>query len=281
MERASLERLLGVPAERVVRMGSSHAWTLSRATLADGREVFVKATHDRAGVFAAEAAGLRWLREDDDPPVPEVLAADEHTLVLPWLPAGPPTAWAAERFGRELAALHATGAEAFGAPWDGYIAELPLDNTRASEWPRWYAERRIAPYLRQAAGRFATAEVRLIERVMDEIEELAGPAEPPARIHGDLWSGNVLWSGDRAWLVDPAAHGGHRETDLAMLDLFGAPYLDRVVAAYQEVRPLADGWRARIPLHQLHPLLVHVVLYGGSYRQSAVEAARAALRGGS
>jgi fructosamine-3-kinase len=87
----------------------------------------------------------------------------------------------------------------------------------------------------------------------------------------------VLWSGGRGWLIDPAAHGGHRETDLAMLALFGAPHLDRIIAAYQEAAPLADGWRGRIPLHQLHPLLVHVCLFGGSYRESALAAARAVL----
>jgi fructosamine-3-kinase len=87
----------------------------------------------------------------------------------------------------------------------------------------------------------------------------------------------VLWSGGRAWLIDPAAQGGHRETDLAMLALFGAPYLDRIVACYQEIAPLAAGWRARVPLHQLHPLLVHVCLFGASYRSAVLAAARAAL----
>jgi fructosamine-3-kinase len=112
---------------------------------------------------------------------------------------------------------------------------------------------------------------------MARIGDLAGPAEPPSRIHGDCWSGNVLWSGGRGWLIDPAAHGGHRETDLAMLALFGAPFLDRILAAYQEVAPLAAGWRARVPLHQLHPLLVHACLFGAGYAGPVAEAARAAL----
>ena len=91
------------------------------------------------------------------------------------------------------------------------------------------------------------------------------------------WSGNLLWSGGQGWLIDPAAHGGHRESDLAMLALFGAPYLDRIIASYREMRPLADGWRSRVPLHQLHPLLVHVCLFGSGYRDAVVAAARAAL----
>jgi len=106
---------------------------------------------------------------------------------------------------------------------------------------------------------------------------VAGPAEPPSRIHGDLWSGNILWSGGTGWLIDPAAHGGHRETDLAMLTLFGAPHLDRILGAYAEEAPLAAGWRQRVPLHQLHPLLVHVCLFGAAYRDSALNAARAVL----
>jgi fructosamine-3-kinase len=153
-----------------------------------------------------------------------------------------------------------------------------LDNTSGEdEWPRWYAERRLEPFLRLGARHLSSADVRLVERVMADIETLAGPPEPPSRIHGDLWSGNVLWTDDRALLIDPAAHGGHRETDLAMLALFGTPLLDRVLAAYDEAAPLAAGWRDRIPLHQLHPLLVHVALFGESYRDSLISAARAAL----
>jgi fructosamine-3-kinase len=114
----------------------------------------------------------------------------------------------------------------------------------------------------------------VVERVLDKLPDLAGPPEPPARLHGDLWSGNVLWAADgRAWIIDPAAHGGHRETDLAMLALFGLPHLDRVLAAYDTSWPLAAGWQQRVPLHQLHPLLVHAVLFGGGYGAQAVSAA--------
>ena len=138
---------------------------------------------------------------------------------------------------------------------------------------------RVAPYLATArdAGDLTADEAAVIERVCDRLPELAGPPEPPARLHGDLWSGNVLWSTDGAWLIDPAAHGGHRETDLAMLALFGCPHLDTVLAAYDEAAPLAPGWRDRVPLHQLFPLLVHVVLFGRGYAGQCVAAARAAL----
>jgi fructosamine-3-kinase len=274
-----LSGLLDVSVTRVDDLGASHEWTLHKAALADGRTAFVKAAARPGEVFAAEAAGLRWLGEADGAPVPEVLAVDEATLVLSWLPTEPATPQAAERFGRELAAVHSSGADSYGASWPGFIAELPLDNTPApaGSWPEWYARRRLLPFLRAAGAALPSDDILLIERVIDNVAALAGPAEPPARIHGDLWSGNVLWSNGRGWLIDPAAHGGHRETDLAMLALFGTPHLERIIAAYHEVAPLADGWRSRVPLHQLHPLLVHVVLYGGSYRAGTVEAARAAL----
>jgi fructosamine-3-kinase len=113
-----------------------------------------------------------------------------------------------------------------------------------------------------------------VERVCERIGELAGPPEPPARLHGDLWSGNVLAGADgRPWLVDPAAYGGHREVDLAMLRLFGAPS-PRVLSAYEEAYPLAAGHEERVELWQLLPLLVHAVLFGGGYGASAERAAR-------
>jgi fructosamine-3-kinase len=257
------------------------------ATLADGREAFVKqATRGgQAAELAAEANGLRWLAEPGVIPVPGVLAVDDEALVIEMLPPGRPTREAARDFGAALAWLHAVGAASFGAPWPGYIAGLPLPNSQPgpspgrTQWGRWYAENRVVPYAETASDRggLSRADARLVSAVADRIGELAGPAEPPARIHGDLWSGNVLWSGGKGWLIDPAAHGGHRETDLAMLALFGAPYLDEILAAYQAMTPLADGWRARVPLHQLHPLLVHACLFGEPYGAQAGAAARAAL----
>jgi fructosamine-3-kinase len=263
--------------------------TASRLTLDDGSSIFTKTWPERAGrpapdgFFAAEAAGLRWLAEAGAAPVPEVIVALPELLALEWIDPGAPSATAAERFGRDLAALHRAGAPRFGAPWPGYIGALPQDNTQSSEpWSRWFAERRLAPYLRLSAdnGALSATDVALVERLISGISAYDDSA-PPARIHGDLWPGNVLWSADgRAWLVDPAAHGGHRETDLAQLHLFGgAPHLERIVAAYEEMWPLAGGWRARLPLHQLHLLLVHTAMFGAAYRDAVVTAARAALAG--
>ena len=275
------EALAGAAVAHCTPIGGGHGAQHYRAQLADGRALFIKEAADDAGIAAlgAEARGLRWLAEAEAVPVPEIIAWHNRTLALVYLPAGTPDRAAAERFGRDLARLHAAGAASFGAPWPGFIASLPLPNEQADSWPSWYAERRLMPYCRTArdAGTLGTGDVALIESVANRIGELAGPSEPPARIHGDCWSGNLLWSGGRVWLIDPAAHGGHRETDLAMLSLFGAPYLDRILAAYREVNPLAAGWQGRVPLHQLHPLLVHVCLFGAGYRESALAAVRAAL----
>lgn len=228
------------------------------------------------GFFAAEAAGLRWLAETATVPVPEVVAVDDRSITIARIDPGPPTAAGAERFGRLLSDLHAAGATAFGAPWPGFIGPLPLDNTPAPRWAPFFAEQRVLPYLRAAveAGSLPADGGRAVERLAARLAERCGAAaeEGPSRIHGDLWSGNVLW--DRhgtAWVIDPAAHGGHRESDLAMLALFGLPHLERVLAAYDEHRPLAGGWRERLPLHQLHPLLVHTVLFGASYGRRVLD----------
>ena len=307
-----LARLTGLPVREARVVGAQHGYQHLMMTLSGGRRAFAKAvpasdpgdapapgmvpdpaavpaavpdpaavpSAEFAAAFAAEANGLRWLAEASAIPVPEVLAVSPEALVISMIPAGRATPEAAFGFGTDLARLHAAGAAGFGAPWPGFIASLPLDNTQdAGEWPQWYARRRLLPFLSRAvdAGTLRADDARLVEAVIDRIGSLAGPAEPPSRIHGDCWAGNVLWSGGRGWLIDPAAHGGHRETDLAMLALFGAPDLDRILAGYNDTVPLAAGWRSRIPLHQLHPLLVHACLFGASYREEVRSAARAAL----
>ncbi|MEU6217805.1 fructosamine kinase family protein [Streptomyces sp. NPDC047022] len=277
---AAAARLAGRPAtaERAV------SGAVTEVTLAGGLTVMVK-RGDGPRAILAEAAGLRWLADAGTVRVPLVHGHDGRWLVTDRIETGPPSAPAASRLGHALAALHSCGAPAFGAPppggpEDAYIGLAPMRNVPGAEWPGWYAEHRVLPYLRGAVdnGTLRRTEATVVERVCERLPGLSGPAEPPARLHGDLWNGNVLWDTEgHAWLIDPAAHGGHRETDLAMLRLFGCPHLDRVLESYQETTPLAAGWEVRTGLHQLFPLLVHTLLFGRGYAEQTLAAARAAL----
>jgi fructosamine-3-kinase len=270
------EELLGSAVVATAPVAGGDTSSSTKLRLSDGTTAIMKThAHPPAGFFACEAAGLRWLREADGVPVPEVLAVDEECLILRWVETGKASTEAAVAFGQGLAATHAAGAPSYGATADGFISKLPLPNAPCDSWAEFYAVRRVLPYLKVARDRGAVseAEAGLVEGVIGKLTALL-PEEPPARLHGDLWNGNVLWGQEhRVWLIDPAAYGGHRELDLAMLALFGLPHLPRVLEAYQERSPLADGWEERIPLHQLFPLLVHAALFGGGYGTRAADAA--------
>jgi fructosamine-3-kinase len=277
-ERAT-SHLLGVETRGSRALGGA----AFEVELADGRTVVAKRGAG-AGAAPAEATGLRWLAGAGGAAVPEMYAYDDDWLVTGTVGPGSPSEDAAERLGRGLAATHAAGAPAFGSPPPGgpteaWIGLTGMRNVEGESWPEWYAAHRVEPYLRAAvdAGRLRDGDAAVLRRVCERIGELSGPEEPPSRLHGDLWNGNVLFATGGAVLIDPAAHGGHRETDLAMLALFGCPHLDRILACYDEAHPLAPGWRDRVPLHQLFPLLVHTVLFGAAYADSATAAARRAL----
>jgi fructosamine-3-kinase len=221
---------------------------------------FVK--HDPAPL---EAAGLRWLA-DGGARVPRVLEESPGRLVLEQVSRGTLSPAGEEELGRMLATMHAAGAPHFGslpAPGRFLVGRCELDSPEGDDWNEYYLQHRLLPLARRVGLEREVAAVRV-----------EAPAEPPARLHGDLWSGNVLADrGGRPWLIDPAAYGGHRELDLAMLELFGR-IPDRTAAAYEEVHPFADGWRERIPLWQLFPLLVHAVLFGNGYLGRSRELAR-------
>ncbi len=272
-----VEQLLGLAVVATVPVAGGDICTSTRVRLSDGSSALIKTRSGApAGFFAAEARGLAWLAEPQVVDVAEVLAVEEDCLVLRWIEPARATPESSAALGRSLARLHASGAEQFGADEDGFIGALPLPNRTAPTWPEFFAVRRVLPYLKVASdrGHMSPADVRDVESLIGRMNDLAGPSEPPARIHGDLWSGNVVWTAGHGTLIDPAAHGGHRETDLAMLALFGLPHLQRLVDAYQEEHPLADGWEDRQPLHQLFPLLVHAALFGGPYGPRAGDTAR-------
>lgn len=281
-----LTHLLDTTVASLTAVGGGSICEARRAQLEDGRAVFVKTRADAPpGFFEAEARGLKRLEAArQGVAVPAMLAHDNDSLVLEWITTGVPSIRAAERFGRALAATHRHGAEVFGSiDGDGWIGSLELPGGPWESWEQMWEQGRIEPYLRAArkAGTIDKRSTADVERMLSDLPRLAGPPEPPALLHGDLWAGNVLWAEDGTnYLIDPSAHGGHRETDLAMLTLFGLPHLDRVLAAYHEAWPLIDGWRERAPLHQLYPVLVHAVLFGGSYGAQAGQLARLALRAG-
>jgi fructosamine-3-kinase len=234
-----------------------------------------------ADFFEAEARGLDRLRVPGGPPIPAVHEVGPDRLVLDHITTGAPSVAAAAEFGRRLAVLHRAGGTTFGADADGYVATIPLDNAPTATWAEFHAVRRLRPVLGQArdVGAITASDADAVDQVISALPELAGPVEPAARIHGDLWAGNLLWSVDgEVWLIDAAAScDAHRETDLAMLALFGAPMLAEIVAAYDDAYPLSDGWEGRVALHQLHPLLVHAVLFGSDYGSRAGAAARRAI----
>lgn len=283
---------LGRTVVRSTAVGGGCITDARRVELDDGTVVFCKLdAQPPPAFFAAEAAGLRWLRAADAARVPEVLAVGERFLVTEWVEPGAPRQHTAAALGRSLAQLHRVGAERFGrfADTPSYLATLPLpdepaasgprshpaaggdagrNEQRTDSWGAFWIDGRVRPLAEMAVQRGAlpSAVLHTVDRLAERIDDLAGPPEPPARVHGDLWSGNVHVDVEGApWLVDPSAHGGHRETDLAMLALFGGFDMRTVLAAYEEVAPLADGWRNRVALHQLVPLLAHVVLFGAGY----------------
>lgn len=230
--------------------------------------IFVKSLDDPPpGMFAAEARGLGQIAGVDGLGVPEVLAVDENWLALEWISPGRGDTASWEALGRGLAALHLRECPGFGDTEDGFIGTLPQDNAPADTWPEFYARRRIVPMAELAIHRGGLdPDCRPeVEALCARLPELCGPPEPPSLLHGDLWSGNAMIDeSGRPWLIDPAAHGGHREMDLAMMALFGG-FPAACLDAYDEVHPRARGHRGRVELCQLYPLLVHAALFGGGY----------------
>jgi fructosamine-3-kinase len=273
------EELLGSAVVATAPVAGGDISTATRLRLSNGRTALMKTLpHAPEGFFEAEAAGLRWLAEvEGGVAVPEVLGADADCVIVAWVEqTGKNTAEAASTFGQQLATTHGAGAASYGLERDGFIGKLPMPNRTCETWPEFYATRRVLPYLKLARDRGAVsdADAAAVEAVIGRLAGLL-PEEPPARLHGDLWNGNCLWGQDgKVHVIDPAAYGGHREVDVAMLHLFGLPHLPRVMQAYLDAAPLADGWEDRLGLHQLFPLLVHASMFGGGYGARAGDVAR-------
>jgi len=288
MEARLRDALAGALGAEVVRADRVHGGDVAvafRLELADGRIVFAKThTNPPPGFFSTEAAGLRWLADAKAVRVPEVLAvADEDPgpplLALAWVEEGHLRPGTDAAFGAELAALHRAGAPCFGREDRRPTGSRRLPNDPCATWAEFYAERRLLPLARMAAdaGVLGRRAIEALERVAARLPEVGAADEPSARLHGDLWAGNRLVDRDgHRWLIDPAAHGGHREFDLAMMRLFGG-FGPECFAAYDDAFPLADGWEARVPLHQLAPLVVHAIKFGGGYVGAATAAIERSL----
>ncbi len=277
----ALRLALGASVQGARRLSGGDINDAFELTLSSGARLFLKTNaHAPARMFPAEAHGLDWLREADALRIPQVLAVssgregEPSFLVLELLSPAPRARDFDERLGQGLAALHRFGAPSFGWGRDNFIGSLPQQNRAHGAWPEFYWSERLEPQLARAvAAGHASARLRGgMERLAARLAELVGPSEPPARLHGDLWGGNL--HGDERGapcLIDPAPYGGHREVDLAMMRLFGG-FGERVFHAYEEAWPLAPGHADRVALYQLYPLLVHVNLFGGGYVASVERA---------
>lgn len=234
--------------------------------------------------FRVEAEGLEALATTETVRTPAVVARSESGeavpwLLLEWIDPGRPTGASWRRLGRELAALHRGGrGQRWGWHSDNVIGSLPQPNGWTDDWGDFWARHRIHPLAREllTRGIISPRDHTVIARAADRAVRLLGPAslaDGPSLLHGDLWSGNVLFArGGHPVLIDPAVYIGHREVDLAMCRLFGGfpqPFYD----AYTEAWPLAPGHEHRLSLYQLYPLLVHARLFRGGYVASAVQAA--------
>jgi fructosamine-3-kinase len=274
---SALQRALEVGVESASPLSGGDINDAFELGLADGRRVFLK-TNARASadMFPAEARGLGWLAEARALRVPEVLAVSSGVegepsfLVLELIESGRRRRDFDEQLGRGLARLHRHGAPSFGLDHDNFIGSLAQRNRARDTWADFFWSERLEPQLALAvqSGR-ASARLRAgFERLSARLTELVGSPEPPARLHGDLWGGNLHVDEQGApVLIDPAVYGGHREVDLAMMRLFGG-FGEAVFRAYDEEHPLAAGHGERVGLYQLYPLMVHVNLFGGSYAQS-------------
>ena len=251
------------------------------AAFEDGGKVFIKTADGvaQSHMFQREAEGLAALACARAIRLPEVLAVDQHALVLEWISGAQKKPGFAKTFGRNFAKLHEYRGKTCGFPQDNFIGSTrqcnapvdgkweDADDDDGSAWPEFFLERRLRFQVRLAEDRGHGIELsRLLDRAESSIfEYLEAAIEPASILHGDLWSGNFMVDEQgEACLIDPAVYYGHREADLAMTRLFGG-FEPLFYSAYNETLPLAAGHQDRLPIYQLYHVLNHLNLFGGSY----------------
>ncbi len=266
--QAAVEYLVGSKMTQNSSLSGGCISDTFHCSLESGEELFVKCQPEAPQrFFALEAEGLAWLAEAEALAVPRVVGYGPQFLALEYLAPAPHTDDFDVKFGRGLARLHKFGAPSFGWHSDNYLATLHQSNPSEKHWPTFYSESRLRPLLKQCidSGLAPQSWTLRFESLFTRMPQFAGAQEPPSRLHGDLWSGNVHCAkGGVPVLIDPAVYGGNREIDLAMLELFGSPSA-AFYAAYDEVHPRCEGHAQRVSLYQLYPLLAHIVLFGTSY----------------
>lgn len=228
------------------------------------------------GMLYAEAKGLDVLRRTGIFCVPAVMGSghfEEHQyLLMEWIERGAPAPGFWEGFGKRLALLHGQSHSSFGFLFNNFIGSLPQDNEAARDFATFYAHKRLHPLVRVLVdmNRISKIDANSFESIYLALPMLI-PPEPSALLHGDLWGGNyMVGHNGEPVLIDPAPYYGHREMDIAMTKLFGG-FDKRMYEAYHYHFPLEHGWEKRISLMQLYPLLVHAVLFGGSYVRQCLD----------
>ncbi len=221
-------------------------------------------------MFAAEAEGLRILRNNGSVRIPEVLGQGKvegsYYLLLEYISSSKPSAGYWESLGHSLAQMHGQSREQHGLEHDNYIGRLPQNNELKDSWVDFFIEKRLQVQLGLAIynGLVEPAFAERYKKLYPKLPELL-PEEPPALLHGDLWSGNVMIGAEgQPCLIDPAVYYGHREMELAFTELFGG-FDSRFYAAYQETKPLEEGYIERKAIYNIYPLMVHVNMFGTSY----------------
>ncbi|MEC7984638.1 MAG: fructosamine kinase family protein [Myxococcota bacterium] len=269
-----IEEACGQPLENLQTISGGDICMAYRGRLKNGLSVFIKC-HDNSDLLFAESKGLSWLASTHSIFTPGVIAvspkgSEKGFLVLDWIEPGHPSLPDWENFGYALAALHRTTGEQFGWHEDNFLGTLPQKNTLTDNWILFFRDYRLLPQIKMAYDnqRIPVSIRDRLLRVLKDLPYILVSAEPPCAIHGDLWNGNVLFSRyGEPYFIDPAPYWGHRELDLAMMELFGN-FHPRTFVAYGNAHPLQSGWEKRRGFYQLYYLLAHINLHGKTWLPS-------------
>ncbi|MEP5047336.1 MAG: fructosamine kinase family protein, partial [Balneola sp.] len=245
--------------------------------LSDGESLFLKWNSSAPDhMFETESKGLKILSDaNTDLVIPEVVEVGKNFLLLSLLIPGSGNSGSAYGFGTELAKLHQHSAETFGLNHDNLIGKLPQRNHQRQNWADFFVSERIEPQIKVGiqTGKFESDLIPIVDVLHKTVQDLF-PNEQPALLHGDLWSGNYMFTkSGAASIYDPAVYYGHREMDIAMTRLFGG-FSSDFYEGYNSEYPLSDGFEDRIELYNLYPVLVHANLFGGGYVRRANEILR-------